>query len=112
MNEAQKMGARIKELRLKNNMTQQELADKLKYKSRSTINKIELGINEIHPTKIREFAFVLQTTPQFIMGWDKDPSTHDNKVLITLCDNSVMEYSFDNEKIKLLLNFINSLKNN
>ena len=36
MTENQQIGARIKELRLKNNLTQQQLADKLHYKSRST----------------------------------------------------------------------------
>jgi transcriptional regulator with XRE-family HTH domain len=41
------------------------------YKSKSTINKIELGINDIPQNKIAKFAEVLGTTPAKLMGWDE-----------------------------------------
>lgn len=110
MTENQQIGARIKELRLKNNLTQQQLADKLHYKSRSTINKIELGINEIHPTKIRGFAHALNTSMEYILGWRKDPNIYENKVDIYLEDGSFIKYTFNNEKIDKILDFIHNLE--
>ena len=53
-------------------MTQEELAKKMGYKSKSTINKIELGINDIPQSKIVKFAEVLETTPAQLMGWEDD----------------------------------------
>ncbi len=59
--------ARRKELGL----TQEELAKKLGYKSKSTINKIENGTNDIPQSKIVKFAEALDTTPSYLMGWEK-----------------------------------------
>ena len=52
--------------------TQEELATKMGYKSKSTINKIELGINDIPQSKIVKFADVLGTTPAHLMGWEDE----------------------------------------
>ena len=60
---------RIKLRREELGMSQQELAYKLGYKSRSTINKIELGLRDINQSKISEFAIALSTTPAYLMGW-------------------------------------------
>jgi repressor LexA len=51
-------------------MTQDELAKKMGYKSRSSINKIELGLTDIPQSKITAFARALHTTPAHLMGWD------------------------------------------
>lgn len=48
--------------------SQEELAHRLGYKSKSTINKIEKGINDIPQQKIAEFARVLGTTPATLLG--------------------------------------------
>jgi transcriptional regulator with XRE-family HTH domain len=57
-------------------MSQDELASKLGYKSRSTIAKIESGENDITQSKIVEFAKALETTPAYLMGWDDiEPET-------------------------------------
>ncbi|MEF9892608.1 MAG: helix-turn-helix transcriptional regulator [Anaerorhabdus sp.] len=64
------IGEKIKERRLQLNMSQDELANKLGYSSRSSINKIELGINDITQSKVRDFAKALQTTPAFLMEWE------------------------------------------
>ena len=53
-------------------MTQEDLALKMGYKSKSTINKIELGKNDIPQSKIVNFAKALDTTPSYIMGWDEE----------------------------------------
>lgn len=62
-----KIMARRKEL----NMTQEELAKKMGYKSKSTINKIENGTNDIPQSKIVKFAEVLDTSIAYLMGWEE-----------------------------------------
>lgn len=62
---------RIKKRREELNMTQEELATKVGYKSRSSINKIELGKTDIAQSKIKAFADALNTTTSYLMGWDE-----------------------------------------
>ena len=64
------VGYRILQRRKELDLTQEELARMMGYKSKSTINKIEMGINDIPQSKIIKFAEVLATTPSFLMGWD------------------------------------------
>jgi len=52
-------------------MTQDELAKKLGYKSRSSINKIETEAHNLTQSKIKLIADALQTTPSYIMGWQE-----------------------------------------
>lgn len=68
------LGDRIRERRLALRLSQDELARRLGYTSRSTVNKIEKGHNDINQTKIVAFAKALNTTPQYLMGWSDDPS--------------------------------------
>ena len=66
------VGENILTLRKHLGWTQEELAKKMGYKSKSTINKIELGINDIPQSKIVKFAQVLGTTPAYLMGWKEE----------------------------------------
>lgn len=59
----------IKARRLFLKLSQRELADKLGYKSTSTIAKIEAGKNDIPQSKIKAFADALETTPGSLMGY-------------------------------------------
>ena len=63
---------RIRRLRQENNMSQDELAKKTGYTSRSTINKIEAGKIDISRAKIKVFADALGVTPAYLMGWEED----------------------------------------
>lgn len=65
------IGVYIKERREALGMSQDELAEKMGYKSRSTIAKIEKGVNDVTQTNIVKFAEVLRTTPAYLMGWEK-----------------------------------------
>lgn len=65
-------GKRIKKRREELGMSQESLAQKLGYKSRSSINKIELGLNDISQSKIVAFAKALHTTPEYLMGWSEE----------------------------------------
>lgn len=67
------IGENIQQMRKVLGWTQEDLAKKMGYKSKSTINKIELGINDIPQNKIVKFAEVLGTTPAHLMGWSENP---------------------------------------
>jgi transcriptional regulator with XRE-family HTH domain len=69
-----KIGERIYTARKAKEWTQEELAHKMGYKSKSTINKIEIGINDIPQSKIAKFADILGVTIPYLMGWTNDPS--------------------------------------
>ncbi len=65
------VGINIKKRRFELRMSQQELADAMGYKTRSTIAKIESGENDVSHKKLQRFAEVLDTTPEaLITGFD------------------------------------------
>ena len=74
------IGSNIRTIRISLGMTQEELAAKMGYKSKSTINKIELGKNDIPQSKIKQFAEALDTTPSALMGWEKVQKNNDTIV--------------------------------
>ena len=47
-----KLGEKIKEIRLENGMSQEEFAKELGYTSKSTVNKIEKGVNDMSYDKL------------------------------------------------------------
>lgn len=68
------IGDRIKARRQELNLSQEELAQKLSYSSKSSISRIESNRQNLTQDKIQEIAAVLDTTPTYLMGWDE--STH------------------------------------
>lgn len=66
------IGERIKSLREQRGLTQEELAKRCGYKSRSSINKIELS-RKLPADKIEIVAKALGTTPSYLMGWYDNP---------------------------------------
>lgn len=62
------VGSNIKKRRFECGMTQQELADALGYRTRSTIAKIESGENDVSQSKLRKFAAVLNTTVEALLA--------------------------------------------
>ena len=65
------IGERIKNRRNELGMTQEELALQLGYKGKSSINKIEKGHQQLTQRKIKQIANALDTTTDYIMGWDE-----------------------------------------
>lgn len=63
---------RIRQRREQLGLSQEELAQKMGYKSRSSINKIETGENDIPQSKIVAFARALNTSPSYLMGWEEE----------------------------------------
>lgn len=77
------IGERIKARREELKMSQDDLAKRLGYKSRSSINKIEADQRSLRQSKIKAIADALETTPDYIMGWDDEKKD--------LADNSKVE---------------------
>ena len=84
------IGERIKKRREELGLTQEELAKKLGYKSKSSINKIEMNKNDISQSKLIQFASVLDCSPTYFIVTDTYPALPTDKV---------MEYA---EKITML----------
>lgn len=63
------IGQRIKSRREELGMSQEDLAHRIGYKSKSSINKIELDIQQLRQSKIKQIADALETTTDYIMGW-------------------------------------------
>lgn len=68
------VGKNIAAARRRAEMTQEELASRVGYKTKSAINKIELGIRDLPQKKIAAFADALGVTPGYLMGWDEKPA--------------------------------------
>ena len=72
-------GERVNIKRKEKGITQDELAQKLGYKSRSSIAKIENGDRDVPRPMIIELAKALDTTPAYLMGWeDKENTTKES----------------------------------
>lgn len=81
------IGQRIKSRREELGMSQEDLAHRIGYKSKSSINKIELDIQQLRQSKIKQIADALETTTDYIMGWsekknDEPKEKHDVTDLI------------------------------
>lgn len=117
-----KIGDRIKERREYLKMSQDDLAKKLGYKSRSSINKIERDASGLPQSKIVAIANALNTTPAYIMGWESDKAETSKKidattdVLIRMETDSLYSelvitlYKMDNDRLLAVKAMLDSLK--
>lgn len=85
------IGNRIKQLRTEKDMSQDELAKRSGYGSRSTINKIELGINDVPQSKIKAIAEALGVCVSELLCWDEMDKQHDTKKIQTELEQIELE---------------------
>lgn len=83
---------RIRELRIKNGMSQEDLARKVGYKGRSMIARVEAGQVDISQRKIIAFAEALNVTTDYLMdGTEAEPEENqipeDKKILFRLVED-------------------------
>lgn len=106
------IGERIKQKRVELGMSQEELAFKCGYKSRSSINKIELA-RDLPLNKVSKVASALGVNPGYIMGWDEEvkeaPSIEFDQDLMELIENY---NAMSDEHKKLLLDYSRVVVNN
>ena len=62
------LSSRIRQRREQLGLSQEELAARMGYRSKSSITKLEKGVNDIPQSKVEEFAAALETTPAWLMG--------------------------------------------
>lgn len=70
------LGERIRKARIKLNLSQDDLAKKVGYSSRTSIAKVEKGDVNISHSKIMSLASALHMTTSDLMGWDPDELFH------------------------------------
>lgn len=87
------IGKMIKQRREELGISQEELAKRVGYKSRSTINKIEKEINDITQSKVVEIANALNTAPAYLMGFENSSTSQrsikDKTIYLLLADRCI-----------------------
>lgn len=89
------IGDKIRKRREELGYTQDELAKKLGYKSRSSVNKVEMS-REIPMKKVKLYADVLDLSVPFLMGWKDDDSIiemAETDVALSNMEKRVKEYA-------------------
>ena len=64
------IGDRIRERRIELGMTQEELAHRVGFKSKSSVNKIELGQRDVSTDQTKLFAKVLDVSPMWLLDYE------------------------------------------
>lgn len=65
------IGDRVKARRLAMDMSQEDLARALGYKSKASIFKIENGVGDIPRSKLPKFASILNCSISYLTGWNE-----------------------------------------
>ena len=86
------MGQRIRAQRIRLGMTQEELAEIL-YLKKSTISYYENDKKEMKASSLSELARALHTTPDYLLGFEKDPFvTEAMRLLQSIRDEQVKTF--------------------
>ena len=72
------IGERIRDRRELLGLSQEELAKMIGYTSRSSINKIETGVQQLRQSKIKAIADALDTNVNYILGIDSNSDKYKN----------------------------------
>jgi transcriptional regulator with XRE-family HTH domain len=97
------VGTMIKKRRKELGLTQEELAKKMGYVSKSTIAKIESGTNDITQPKIVDFAKILEVPPSYLMGWKDENGTVGEKHTLDL------ELLFKSKNVDYIIMFMSEI---
>ena len=83
-------GERIRELRKLKGISQEEMA-KLLNTTKQTISKYENGVvSNIPSDRIEAMAVLLDTTPEYILGWETSPEEQAERDASILMDEDAM----------------------
>ena len=89
------LGEKVRLKREELGLSQEELAEKMNYKSKTSIHKIEQDITDLPLSKVKELANVLKTTSAYLMGWD----TEESKTYFEVSENHI-EYTTNHKSDK------------
>lgn len=98
------VGDRIKQRRIALGMSQEEVAIKAGYKSRSSVNKLESSRN-LPLSKVEKMAIALECTPAYLMGWEDEngePKEAQESYYLDDEAREMAEFLFKNPEYKVL----------
>lgn len=106
------IGDRIKARREELGWTQEDLAKRMGYKSKSTINKVEMGKVDVAQGKVITYAKILMTSVEYLMGWDEDVPTNGQNESYYLDDEAreMAEFLHKNPEYKVLFDASRKVK--
>lgn len=110
------IGDRVRNKRLELNMTQEELALKMGYKGRSTVNKME-NATELTLKTVKKLCKALNCSEAYIMGWEEESKFSKDRAILEVQitdDDALMRrlkkyMELSQEKKDLILNMIDNL---
>ncbi|MDK4492127.1 helix-turn-helix domain-containing protein [Fusobacterium necrophorum] len=85
------LGDRVKRKREVLKLSQEELAEKMGYKSKTSIHKIEQNITDLPLSKVEELSKVLRVSTSYLMGWEEESTKQ--------VDPIIEEYKLSPEEI-------------
>lgn len=106
------MGIRIKRLRELNKLSQTELAERVGYKDKTAVAKVEAGKVDLPQSKITAFAKALNTTTSYLFG-DDDIATSDTEetgYYLNEQSAEMAQFLFDNPEYKVLFDASRKVK--
>jgi transcriptional regulator with XRE-family HTH domain len=103
---------RIKDLRVKQGLSQDDLAKKMGFKNRSSVTQVEKSGNDITLRKVEKYAKALGVSPAYLMGWEDydvviSPSGPGDPIIVEV--KRISEDMSTDSKIQLL-NYARFLK--
>ncbi len=97
------IGNIIKKRRVQLGLSQTELANKLGFKSKASISRIELGVQSLPQNKILEMAKALDVSPEYLMGWRNTlESSSDSKVMVNNKSHDILDTTMD--PLRIIIN--------
>ncbi len=106
------LSQKIKARRQALGMSQDELAKRLGYHSRSSVNKIESGKNNISLSKMQELARALETTPAELLSENSVLATdvsEENTVLVLNRGGKTISYRLPEKQMKQVEDIMRTL---
>lgn len=68
-----KVGERIRQRRVELGLSQQELAERMDLKSKTSVSRVENGIEDVTVTRIMEYARALGVLPEYLVRENEKP---------------------------------------
>lgn len=97
------IGNIIKKRRVQLGLSQTELANKLGFKSKASISRIELGVQSLPQNKILEMTKALDVSPEYLMGWRNTlESSSDSKVIVNNKSHDILDTTMD--PLRIIIN--------
>lgn len=103
----EKIGVRIKNLRISLDYSQTELAHMVGYKDKTSIAKIEAGKIDLPQSKIIALANALQTTPTYLIDSDEQEIKPQIDTLAAHFEGQ----NFTEDELEEIMNFVEFVKN-